>query len=201
MQLVNSNIFGSNHFGGYQVELLTGDFAVDGDATVRLVNFADAAIGSTYWMKVTDNQVERYVKVKDGNLDSDWVLAEGIICQRITKAMFTDVTTTGTYAVNGVIPVGAYLEKANVDNVVAFSGDTSATIIISGGVDVITDTDGYMTGTPSLFAVTGTAVVGVPSGVRTVTTAGAPVIVITSAADFTNVNSAAELTVTLFYKA
>ncbi len=114
--------------------------------------------------------------------------------------MFTDVTTTGTYAVNGTIPVGAYLEFAKVDEVVAFSGDTSAVIVISGGVDVITDVDGYMTGTPSLFAVTGTTPLGVPSGVRTVTTAGAPVIVVTSAADFTNVNALAELTVTLFYK-
>jgi hypothetical protein len=200
MQLVNSKQFAENYFGGYQVELLTGDFAVDGDATVRLVNFADAVVGSTYWRQITDNHVQRCVKVKDGNLDSDWVVAEGIICQRITKSMFTDVTTTGTYAVNGTLPVGAYIEKANVDEVVAFSGDTSATIIISGGVDG-TDVDGYMTGTPSLFAVTGTAVVGVPSGVRTVTTAFAPTIVITSTADFTNVNTLAELTVTLFYKA
>jgi hypothetical protein len=199
MRIVNSKIYGENYFGGYQVELLTGDFAVDGDATVRQVNFADAVVGSEYWYAVTDNHVQKYIKVKDGNRDDDWVLVEGIICQRVLKADFTDVTTTGTKVLNGTIPVGAYLEKANVDGVVAFSGDTSATIIISGGVDGL-DTDGYMTGTPSLFAVTGTAVVGVPSGVRTVTTAFAPTIVITSAADFTNVNAAAALTVTLFYK-
>jgi uncharacterized protein YdeI (BOF family) len=200
MRLVNSKQFAENYFGGYQVELLTGDFAVDGDATVKGVNFADAVVGSEYWYKVNANHVQKYVKVSDNNRDDDWVIYEGIIHQRVTKPEFTDVTTTGTLSLNATIPVGAYLEKANVRNVVAFSGDTTATIQISGGVDVTTDVDGYTTGTPSIFATADAVVVGVPSGVRTVTTAGAPLVTITSTADFTNVSAAGAMTITLFYK-
>ncbi len=182
--------------GTSQPELNWGTTAPTADSS-----FDGRNIVSEYWVPVNANHIQKYIKVKNDGLASDWVLVEGIICQRITKSDFTDVTTTGTKALNGTIPVGAYLEKVNVDEVVAFSGDTTATVTISGGVDVITDVDGYMTGTPSLFAVTGTAVVGVPSGVRTVTTAGAPVVVVTSTADFTNVNALAEMTVTCFYKA
>jgi hypothetical protein len=202
MRVVNSKIYGENYFGGYQVELLTGDFAVDGDATVRQVNFADAVVGSSYWYKVTANHVQRLVKVGDENRDDDWVVAEGIISQRLLKADFTDVTTTGTVALNGEVPVGAYMVKCNVRNVVAFSGDTTCTIIVSGGVDGL-DTDGYMTGTPSVFATAATVVMGVPSAAsaaRTVTTAFAPTVVLTSTADFTNTSSAGALTVTCFYQ-
>jgi hypothetical protein len=159
-----------------------------------------ATLGSIYWRRVTENHQQQYIKVKDGARDDDWVLVQGIICQRLVKANFTDVTTTGTVSLNGTIPVGAYLDKAQVHNVVAFSGDTTATITISGGVDVTTDVDGYMTGTPSVFTTADAVTVGVPSGVRTVTTAGIPAVVITTTADFTNVSAAAALTVTLFYK-
>jgi hypothetical protein len=202
MQLVNSNIFGENHFGGYQVELLTGDFAVDGDNTVRLVNFADAAVGSTYWYKVTDNHVQRVVKVGDENRDDDWVVAEGIISQRLVYADFTAVTTTGTVALNGTIPVGAYTEKCNVRNLTGFSGDVTATITVSGGVDG-TDVDGYMTGTPSVFTTAAVVVMGVPSAAsaaRTVTTAFAPTVVITKSTTSFATGTAGALTVTCFYK-
>jgi hypothetical protein len=176
-------------------ELFWGTSRPDGEST-----FDDKLPGTVYTAILTTNQQETWVKVKNGGLASDWVCLQGVICQRITKADFTDSGTTLTKAVNGTLPVGAYYEFAKVDEVVAFSGDTTATITISGGVDVTTDVDGYMTGTPSLFAITGTQALGVPSGVRTVTTAGIPVIVITSTADATNINALAELTVTLLYK-
>jgi hypothetical protein len=200
MRVVNSKIYGENYFGGYQVELLTGDFAVDGTTTVRLVNFADAVVGSEYWCAVNDNHVQKYIKVSDNNRTDDWVLTEGIIHQRLSYTDFTDGgSTAGTKSLNGTIPVGAYLEKAQVRNLTGFTGDTTATIIISGGVDVVTDTDGYMTGTPSVFTTATALTIGVPSGVRTVTTAGAPLVTVTSGSDFTLVVAGA-MTITCFYK-
>jgi hypothetical protein len=189
-QFVQSGTYGSipTHW--------VGKSAVDGDAGPWLI----APRGSTYGYQLTDNQQELYQKVKHDARDDDWVLIQGTICQRILRADFTDGgSTAGTKAVNGTLPIGAYYEKAQVYDVTGFTGDTSAVITISGGVDVTTDVDGYMTGTPSVFTTTVGLTVGVPSGVRTVTTAGIPVVTVTSAADFTNV-AAGALTVTLFYK-
>jgi hypothetical protein len=156
-------------------------------------------IGTNFWNKVSANHIQKYVKVKNDARADDWVLTDGLICQRITYTQFTDGgSTSGTKVLNATIPVGAYLDKAQVANVTGFAGDTSAVVVISGGVDG-TDADGYMTGTPDVFTTVVSLTIGVPSGVRTVTTAFAPTVKVTSAADFTNV-SAGAMTVTLFYK-
>jgi hypothetical protein len=173
-----------------------GKTAPDGDRTP----WSKAPLGSVYSLYLTDNQQEQYLKVKNDGRDDDWVVTEGVICQRLLYTQFTDgLSTSGTKSLNGTLPVGAYLDKAQVSNVTGFTGDTSAVVTISGGVDVTTDVDGYMTGTPSVFTTVAGLVVGVPSGVRTVTTAGIPLVTVTSAADFTNV-AAGAMTVTLFYK-
>jgi hypothetical protein len=186
--------FGQNATGGAP-GLWANPAAVDGNRPP----WVRAPKGATQWREVTANQQELIIKVKDDGRDDDWVVTEGIICERLVYTDFVDSGTTGTATLNGTIPVGAYLDKAQVQNVTAFDGDTTATIQISGGVDGA-DVDGYTTGTPSVFATADAVVVGVPSGVRTVTTAFIPEVVITSTADFTNVSADGALTVTLFYK-
>ena len=193
--LSSTPAFGQNGVGGAP-GLWMNTAGVDGDRPP----WSRAPLGSIYWRQATANHQQQYIKVKHDALDDDWVLVEGIICQRLVYADFTDSTgTTGTKVLNGTIPVGAYLDKAQVHNVTGFTGDSTATIQISGGVDVTTDVDGYTTGTPSVFTTAAAVTVGVPSGVRTVTTAGAPVVTITKGTDW-GTGSTGALTVTLFYK-
>jgi hypothetical protein len=193
--LPSSPLFGQGLDGG-QPGLWANSAAVDGDRPP----WSRAPLGASFWRRASANHQQQYLKVKDDARDDDWVLVEGIISERFAYTDFADGgTTTGTVSVNGTIPVGAYLDKAQVHNVTGFTGDTSATIQISGGVDVTTDVDGYTTGTPSVFTTASAVTVGVPSGVRTVTTAGIPLITITSGSDWGLVTAGA-LTVTLFYK-
>lgn len=200
MQLVNSKQYGHHPLEGLRMEFLYGTVRPDGDGRAGEVNWKAAAKGTRYFAQLTDNQSEEYVKVKNDGADNDWVLVNGVISQSLVYADFTDSTsTTGTKELNGTIPVGAYLEKAQVQDVTGFTGDTTATIQISGGVDVTTDVDGYTTGTPSVFTTAAAVVVGVPSGVRTVTTEGEPVVTITKGSDW-GTGTAGALTVTLFYK-
>jgi len=181
--------------GVYQPEIFWGTDAPAAEST-----FTAKAVGSIYHRYVTANHTQMYKKAKNDGLADDYALIEGVISQRLVYADFTDGGgAAGTKSLNGTIPVGAYLDKAQVHNVTGFTGDTTAVIIISGGVDVTTDTDGYMTGTPSVFTTAAAVTVGVPSGVRTVTTAGIPLVTITKGSDW-GAGTAGALTVTLFYK-
>lgn len=182
-------------FGSIQPHVKWGS-----DAPSTSSFFALLPVGASYWRKVTDNQVEHYTKTKNDGLADDYTLVDGVISQRLLYADFTDGgSTAGTKTLNGIIPVGAYIDHASVRNVTGFTGDSSATIQISGGVDVVTDVDGYSTGTPSVFTTAGAIAIGVPSGVRTVTTAGAPKVTITKGSDW-GAGTAGALTVTCFYK-
>lgn len=115
--------------------------------------------------------------------------------QTFTRAQMTDGgSTSGTIDLNVTIPAGAVYLQSMLLALTGFIGDTSATIIIgvTGG-----DTDRYSTGTPSVFTTAAQGVdLGVPSGTKWHTAAAVPTVLITSAADFTNV-SAGQATVCL----
>lgn len=197
MRVPNSRQFPQNALAGYQVELLGGDVAPDGDNVVDGINFKDAPIGTTYWRKVTANQVEYVIKNKDDNRDDDWSVLLGIIKQRVLYTDFTDGGgTSGTKDLNASIPVGSRVQQTLVTNITGFTGDTSATLIVgvTGG-----DTDRYNTGTPSVFTTAAQGVdMGVPSGTAWHTAAATPTLLVTSATDFTAV-SAGALTVEIRY--
>jgi hypothetical protein len=151
--------------------------------------FKEQAVGTVYIRRVTDNQVERYIKVKNDHRNDDWVIYGGHISQRIT---FDDPNWAGSaLALNGTIPVGAAVEKCFVRNVVAFAGATSPTITVGDG----TDADRYNTGTPSVGADAAVLPVGMPSGTVEHTAAVTPVVTIADVGNAT----AGEATVTLTY--
>jgi hypothetical protein len=197
MRLPNTRQFGPNGLVGYQVELVAGDIAPDGDAVVDQINFAALPVGSSYWRKVTDNQVEYVLKVKDDNRDDDYEILMGIIKQRVAYTDFTDGgSTSGTKDLNASIPAGVIVERTSVTNITGFTNDTSATLIVgvTGG-----DIDRYNTGTPSVFTTATQGVdMGVPSGTKWHTAAATPTLLITTATDFTLVNAGA-LTVSIHY--
>lgn len=117
--------------------------------------------------------------------------------ETITRAQFTDGgSTSGTKALNVTIPAGAIFARSMITDLTGFTGDTSATAIIgnTGG-----DTDRYNTGTPSVFTTATQGIdLGAPSGTLWHTAAVVPTVLVTSAADFTNV-TAGQMTVTLFW--
>jgi hypothetical protein len=197
MRRTNSKQFSPHPLDGDQPEDLFSDSAPDGDGADGLINFKRAPVGSTYWKKVTDNQHELYLKVKNDARDDDWVLLQGVIAQRVSFSDFTDGGgTSGTKDLNATIPAGCYFEKSLVTNLTGFTGDTSATLIIgvTGG-----DTDRYSTGTPSVFTTAAQGIdIGVPSGTRWHTAAATPTLLVTSGSDFAAVTAGA-LTVYLFY--
>ena len=106
--------------------------------------------------------------------------------QSITRAEFTDGgATAGTLDLSTTIPAGAVFVQSMITNLIGFTGDTSATMIVgvTGG-----DTDRYSTGTPSVFTTAPAgADLGVPSGTKWHTASAVPTVLITSNADFTNV--------------
>lgn len=117
------------------------------------------------------------------------------ISQTVLKSAFTDGgSTSGTKTLTTQIPAGAIYLYSVVTVNVAFSGDTSAVIVIGDGSDV----DRYNTGTPSIFT-TGAKEMGAPSGTRYHAAAQTVTLTVTSAADFTNVNVLGSITVDLYY--
>ena len=115
--------------------------------------------------------------------------------ERVTLSQFTDGgAAAGTYTMKVQIPVGAEVVKTMVTDVTAFAGDTSAVLVVGDGTDV----DSYNTGTPSVFASAAIVAMGAPSGTVVHTAAKAPVLTITSNADFTSVTGGA-LTVRIIY--
>jgi len=92
------------------------------------------------------------------------------------------------------IPAGANVVYSRCTVNVACTGDVSAVITIGDGSDV----DRYHTGTPSVFT-TGDKDMGAPSGTKYHTSQISPTITISSAADFTNVNPAGQITVEIWF--
>ena len=121
------------------------------------------------------------------------------ITQSVTVSEFTDGgSTAGTLELTEVVPAGAVLLGSKVLVTGAFDGDTSATLIIGDG----SDTDRYMTGTPSVFAAAATGIeTGVPSGNKLVTADNQPVLTVTTAADFSSCKTAdnGAATVTIYF--
>lgn len=112
----------------------------------------------------------------------------------IAHTEFTDGgSTVGTFTLGFQLPVGFFIEQVVLTDVTGFTGDTSATIQIGDGSDV----DRLTTGTPSVFTTTTYINPGLPSGTKPILTAFAPVITITSGADFTAV-AAGQLTVKIY---
>lgn len=105
----------------------------------------------------------------------------GYIEERVTLSQFTDGgTAAGTYQMQEVIPVGAHVLATVVTNVVAFAGNSSATLVVGDGSDV----DRYNTGTPSVFAAADAVDMGVPSGTKGHATAVRPTLTVTGGSDF-----------------
>lgn len=117
--------------------------------------------------------------------------------ETVAYSAFTDGGgAAGTFALTvGQIPAGATFLFAAVTALVGFTGNTSAVLIIGDG----TDTDRYMTGTPSVFTTAATGIdVGDPSGVRYHTAAKTVTLTITANSDWGLV-TAGSLTVVLYY--
>jgi hypothetical protein len=118
--------------------------------------------------------------------------------ETVLFSQFTDGGgAAGTYSLAHTIPAGAYFLKTLYTGITGFTGDLSAAGILGDG----TDTDRYMTGTPSVFTTAAQGVdVGAPSGTAWHTAAKTPVLTVTSGSDWGFVVAGA-VTVTLYYYA
>jgi hypothetical protein len=175
--------FGSHSiFGGVPGEWV-GVNTPDGDRDPWKV----APLGSEYWKQVTDNQQEKYLKVKNDGRNDDWVLTEGLIAQYIDYSEFTDGGgATGTLVLNATIPAGAYFERSRLFNNAAAEGESTLTIQIGDGTDV----DRYTTGTPSVAAAAAALDLGAPSGTAAHAAAISTVTVtLTEDDDFTDITA------------
>ena len=123
----------------------------------------------------------------------------GVITQTILKSAFTDGgALSGTRTMTTQLPIGAIFIYSKVKVNVAFTGDTTAVLVIGDGSDV----DRYNTATPSIFALAVNGIeMGKPSGNQYHAVATTVTFTVTSTADFTNVNTAGSLTVSLYYLA
>jgi hypothetical protein len=119
------------------------------------------------------------------------------ISQTVLASEFTDGGgAAGTKALTTQIPAGAvFLYSVGTVNV-AFSGDTTAVVMLGDGSDV----DRYNTGTPSVLT-TGAKELGAPSGNRFHPAAATVTVTITGGLDFGAVNPLGSLTVDLYYLA
>jgi hypothetical protein len=137
-----------------------------------------------------------------GNVTATTVNGETIsgslvkVSETIGFASFTDGGgTSGTKALATQIPVGARFLGMHITALTGFAGDTTATVIIGDG----TDTDRYMTGTPSVFTTAAAGIsLGNPSGIAYHDVAKTVTVTVTSGSDFTAVN-AGSMTVEYFY--
>lgn len=121
-----------------------------------------------------------------------------VLTETHAASSFTDGgAAVGTKTMTGSIPAGAVLLGSKVLVSAGFAGNVSATLIIGDG----SDTDRYMTGTPSVFATAANGIeTGVPSGNKLITTANQPVLTVTGSSDFTLIlNGGGVMTVSIFY--
>lgn len=174
--------FGQNGLVGALPGEFFGTAAVDGDRGPWL----KAPVGTTFWKRVTDNQVEQYIKVKAGGRNDDWVLAQGMISQRISYSDFTDGgAATGTKALNATIPIGAIAQRCFLVNNTEATGVTTLTIQVGDGTDV----DRYTTGTPSVATAAGILDLGAVSGTDEHTATKTPTVTLTEDDDFTDITA------------
>jgi hypothetical protein len=147
---------------------------------------------------------EKFVKIAQKVDPQVWVYVNGDVPRvvelgpiTVLKSQFTDGgAAVGTYVTPGIVPKNAVLIGSKVIVNVAFDGDTSAVLIIGDG----SDTDRYMSGTPSVFAAAPNGIeTGVPSGAKLLAAANSPTLTVTSGADFTNVAAAGSLTYSIYY--
>lgn len=118
-----------------------------------------------------------------------------VIRATISPADFTDGGgTSGTYAMPEQVPAGANYSHSRCTVTAAFSGDTTAVIIIGDG----SDTDRYNTGTPSIFT-TGDKDLGVASGTKYHTAAATVTVTVTSGSDFGLLSAVGVITVELWF--
>jgi hypothetical protein len=187
---------------GFQHSGISGSFPVmfigiqapDGDAGY----WKESPVGSIYGYKnLTSNYLVWYEKRKNDGADDDWGPQGGVQCisETVLYSDFTDGgSTSGTYVLAQAIPEGAYFYKTLVQNVTGFTGNSSAALIVGDG----TDTDRYMTGTPSVYTTDTSLDVGVASGTLYHDAAKSVTLTVTSGTDFTAV-TAGQLTIKLFY--
>ena len=116
------------------------------------------------------------------------------LSKTIKHTDMVDAGATGTFTFDQSIPVGATVIEVVCKDVVKFDGDTSAVIIVGDG----TDTNRYNTGTPNVFADNAYLSLGAISGQTYHDVAKAPVVTVTTNADFTSV-SAGSLTLDIYY--
>lgn len=172
--------------------LFWGNVAVNGDSAP----WAQAGMGSTYIYQL-DGHVREYRKMEDNKFDSDWVLVEGILSETVLYSDFTDGGgAAGTFTSALELPLGAVVTRTIVDNVVGFTGNTSAALTVGDG----TDADRYNTGTPSVFTTIAALDVGAVSGTAYHAAAKVPVLTVTANSDWGLV-TAGKLTYRIFYYA
>jgi hypothetical protein len=143
-----------------------------------------------------------FIGALTGNVTATTVNGETIsgslvkVSETILFSAFTDGgAAVGTKALATQIPIGARVLGCHLTALTGFTGDTSAVVIIGDG----TDTDRYMTGTPTVFTTAANGLtLGIPSGVAYHDAAKTVTVTVTSAADFTSV-SAGSMTVEYFY--
>lgn len=189
--ITNVPTSGHDSILGQPPEIRYGNNAVDGDAHPWKL----LPLGSIYFRRLATAVVGQWHKLKNDGADDDWVGLVQCITETVAVADFTDGgAAVGTYTMAKSIPVGAAVLQTTVIGLTGFTGDTSAVITVGDGTDV----DRYNTGTPSVFTTAAALAVGVPSGVREHAAAIAPVLTVTSNADFTAV-TAGQLTIRIYY--
>ena len=170
-----------------------GTAAVDGDRG----GWLKSPVGTTYWRRVTDNQVEQLVKVKADGRNDDWAIAQGIVCQHLELADFTDGgSAAGTKVLNAVIPAGAVFVRYTLTNLTDFVGSSTVEFDLGDG----SDAERYNSTTaPSLAATAVQVDPGAASGATIHTTAVSTLTAtITDDSDFGDLTSGS-VTVTFFY--
>lgn len=176
---------------GPSPQLLVGETAPEGAKPL----WARAGIGTRY-VRRSGAQTETYLKVSNKGRDSDWLLVEGVIAERLRKADFSASGNTGTYTFAEQIPVNATVLYAQVLDVTAFSGDSTATVQI-GDTSTMPR---YSTGTPSVFTDAAYVDVGAVSGTAYHSAAAQPRVRVTTTASFASVVSTAALSVRIVYR-
>jgi hypothetical protein len=168
--------------------------AINGDANP----FMRAPAGSLYAkLDKTNHLIQWYVKRSMGNVDSDWGVlgGVGVVQQHVSYDEFTDGGgAAGTLVLAQSIPAGAQVLRSNVRDLIGFTGDTSATILIGDG----TDADRYSTGTPSVFTTAAILDVGAVSGTAWHSVAKSVTLTVTSNANWGDV-AAGSMTVQIYY--
>jgi hypothetical protein len=187
-----SPVFGQSLNGGAP-GMWADTAAVDGDRPP----WRRAPLGSVYLKRVSSNQQEWLQKVKDDGRNDDWVIVQGIVCQHLELADFTDGGgATGTLILNATIPAGAVFVRYTLTNLTDFVGSSTVEFDLGDG----SDADRYNSTTAPSLATTAVQLdPGAASGTAIHATAvTALTATITDDSDFGDLSSGS-VTVTFFY--